>query len=121
MIYTVPIPTSVSRIAGAGCHPGGDCCDSCRSHSHGVTGPPIGAPSVHVHAIPTARNVVLRSNLGQLQCDQDGNCYDNGTLVSAPLTTGVGCAPGDPTCSSSLLLWAGGAALLAFAIFGGKR
>ena len=78
MIRTVPIPTKVNRM---GCTPGGGCCDECGGH--GSAG-----------------------NLGSLHdtaCDQDGNCYDTSTgqLLSAPLTTGPGCAPGVPSCAAS--------------------
>jgi hypothetical protein len=76
MIRTVPIPTRVSRM---GCTPGGGCCDECGGHSQAL------------------------GRLGDTACDQDGNCYDTGTgqLLSAPLTTGPGCAPGIPSCAAS--------------------
>jgi MYXO-CTERM domain-containing protein len=93
MIRTVPIPTTVNRM---GCAPGAGCCEECG----GVSGPPIGAPSIHVHAIPSSRNTALHASLGDVQCDQDGNCYTDGVLTSAPLTTGPGCPPGVPSCSS---------------------
>lgn len=122
MIRSVQIPTGGNVppfVPGSlqGCHPGGDCCDDCRSHRP-ATGPPIGSPSTHVHLMGV-RNTSLRASLGQLQCDQDGNCYDNGTLVSAPLTTGSGCQPGQPFCLSSVLPWAAGAGLLLLLFTGG--
>ncbi len=89
MIRTVPIPTKVSRM---GCAPGGDCCDSCSGHTMGA---------IHTNRIRGARNMALHSTLADVQCDSDGNCYTNGVLTSAPLTTGSGCAVGDPTCTTS--------------------
>lgn len=65
------------------------------------TGPPIGPPPIHTHAIPTARNSALHAHLGDTQCDQDGNCYTDGVLTSAPLTTGAGCPAGVANCSTS--------------------
>lgn len=96
MIRTVPIPKTVSRM---GCASGGDCCDECRAK----TGPPIGPAPDHVHAIPTMRNACLHGHLGDVSCDQDGNCWDTSTgqLTAAPLTTGPGCAPGVLSCSAS--------------------
>jgi hypothetical protein len=96
MIRTVPIPKTVSRM---GCASGSGCCDECGGHA--------------------------KTNLGSLHdtaCDQDGNCYDTstGTLLSAPLTTGPGCAPGVPSCAASGAISAttvyliGGLALFAF-------
>jgi hypothetical protein len=77
MIRTIPIPKTVSRM---GCTPGSGCCDECGAHA--------------------------KANLGSLHdtaCDSDGNCYDTstGALLSAPLTTGPGCAPGVPSCAAS--------------------
>lgn len=62
-----------------GCAPGSGCCDECGGHA-----PALG-------------------RLGDTACDSDGNCYDTstGTLLSAPLTTGPGCAPGVPSCAAS--------------------
>lgn len=73
------------RTTRLGCTPGGGCCDSCGGH----TGPPLGAAVDHVHEIPSSRNVALRSALGSINCDQDGNCYDDstGTYTPAPVTT----------------------------------
>jgi len=116
MIQTVPIPTGVSRM---GCTPGGDCCDQCRSHKPkgGQRRPPIVVVpaamwgKIALGATPDPdhrgfRNIALRSHLGQdLQCDQDGNCYMDGTLISAPLTTGAGCAPGVASCAASTSNW----------------
>lgn len=123
MIYNVPIPTKVSRM---GCTPGGNCCDDCRSHAQDVTGPPIGSAATHVHHIPTMRNAALRGALGDTQCDQDGNCYDSttGQLLSAPLTTGVGCPPGVETCGASIIAnpstWIIGVGLIAlYSVLGG--
>lgn len=95
MIRTIPIPQTVTGRLG--CAPGGDCCDECRSHR---TGPPIGPAATHVHAIPTNRNSALHSYLGETQCDQDGNCWTDGVLTAAPLTTGPGCPVGVPVCST---------------------
>jgi hypothetical protein len=77
MIRTVPIPKTVSRL---GCAPGCGCCDECGGHGTSNMG-----------------------RLGDTACDQDGNCYDTstGALLSAPLTTGPGCAPGVPSCAAS--------------------
>lgn len=127
MIRTVPIPTKVSRM---GCAPAGDCCDECtgrlgayraganvteqghRGLTQVVTLSPQGYVAMETlgHSTPqptgnipaqSARNVVLHRSLGDTQCDPDGNCYTNGVLTAAPLTTGSGCAAGDPTCSTS--------------------
>lgn len=63
MIRTVSIPTTAgSRL---GCAPGSGCCDECGGH----TGPPIGAPAVHTHAIPSDRNSALHAHLGDLPAD----------------------------------------------------
>lgn len=88
-----------------GCAPGSGCCDECGTH----TGPPIGAPSSHVHRIPSDRNATLRASLGTVNCDQDGNCYDDstGTYTPAPVT-GAGTAAG----MSSTTLYIIGAAVL---------
>lgn len=80
MIRTIPIPKTVSRM---GCAPGAGCCDECGGHS----------PAAPVN--PAALM------LGDVQCDSDGNCYTDGVLTAAPLTTGAGCAPGVASCSSS--------------------
>lgn len=63
-----------------GCAPGSGCCSECGDH----TGPPIGAPAAHVHQIPSERNSALRASLGTINCDQDGNCYDDSTGVFTP-------------------------------------
>ena len=55
-------------------------------------------------AIPTMRNRTLRGAMGDVQCDQDGNCYDSGTLISAGnvctdascMMTGPNVNPNDP-------------------------
>lgn len=62
-----------------GCAPGSGCCDECGGHGQAL------------------------GRLGDTACDSDGNCYDTstGTLLSAPLTTGAGCAPGVPSCAAS--------------------
>ncbi len=90
MIRSVPIPTSVSRM---GCAPGGDCCPDCASHKPAALG-----------------------RLGATECDQDGNCYTDGVLTAAPLTTGAGCPPGMPTCNpgglSNTAMYVLGAAVL---------
>ena len=65
MIRTVPIPKTVSRM---GCAPGSGCCDSCGGH----TGPPIGAPADHTHAIPGNRNRALHTALGDVLPDDPG-------------------------------------------------
>lgn len=77
MIRNIPIPKTVSRV---GCTPGGGCCDECGGHGAQALG-----------------------RLGDTACDSDGNCYDTttGTLLSAPLTTGPGCAPGVASCAAS--------------------
>jgi hypothetical protein len=76
MIRSVAIPTSVSRM---GCAPGSGCCDECGGHGGNM------------------------GRLGDTACDSDGNCYDTSTgqLLSAPLTTGAGCAPGVTSCAAS--------------------
>ena len=54
-------------------------------------------------AVPSMRNRALRGALGDLQCDQDGNCYDSGVLVSSatgdsgPLMTGPVVDLNDPS------------------------
>lgn len=104
MIRTVRIPTTVARM---GCTPGGDCCSECAQ-----TGPPIGSPSTHVHNIPGARNTALHSQLRATQCDQDGNCYTDGVLTSAPLTYPLGVS-----APASTTLYIAGAALLVGLMF----
>lgn len=121
MIRTVAVPTTVSRM---GCAPGGDCCDECRGHKS----EPADAAALVIYTAPWSgkKNATLHSRLGQdLQCDQDGNCYSDGTLVSAPLTTGAGCAPGVASCAAStesIALWVGGGligAILLTTLLGG--
>lgn len=77
MIRTVAIPTTGNRL---GCSPGGGCCDECGGTNHAHLG-----------------------SLRDTVCDSDQNCYDTttGQLLSAPLTTGPGCAPGIPSCAAS--------------------
>ena len=77
MIRTLPIPTTGNRM---GCAPGAGCCDECGGAGHAHLG------SIHATV-----------------CDQDQNCWnsDTGELLSAPLTTGPGCAPGVPSCAAS--------------------
>lgn len=42
-------------------------------------------------SVPSMRNRVLRRNLGDVQCDSDGNCYDTGgQLVTSPSQTAAG-------------------------------
>src|ERR1700723_964931 len=101
MIRTVHIPTKVSRM---GCAPGSGCCDEC---SH--TGPPIGAPEVHVHQIPSERNSALRASLGTVNCDQDGNCYDDSTGVYTPAPVS---SSGVTSGLSNTTLYIAGAVLL---------
>lgn len=93
MIKTIPIPTTVSRM---GCAPGADCCADCASHKMPATSPLAGT---HTNRIASARNMALRRHLGTTQCDPDGNCYTDGVLTSAPLTTGAGCPPGVASCN----------------------
>lgn len=109
MIRTVPIPTrgNVRPVTPAkmGCAPGSGCCDECGASPH-------------------------LGGLHDTVCDQDQNCYDTvtGALLSAPLTTGPGCAPGVPSCAASgavspSTLWLIGG-LFVFALFsfkGGRR
>jgi len=57
-----------TSVQRLGCAPGSDCCDSCKSHK-----------------------------LSAVQCDQDGNCYTDGVLTSAPLTGGGSGAALSPT------------------------
>lgn len=47
------------------------------------------------------RNRALHGSLGDTICDPDGNCYTDGVLTAAPLTTGPGCPPGVPSCPAS--------------------
>lgn len=102
MIHTVRIPSGVSRL---GCAPGGDCCSDCRSD---------------------------RPRIGDTQCDDSGNCWTDGVLTAAPLTTGTGCAPGVPNCFFGLgsipapVWYLGGGMVAALALTsllgtGGKR
>lgn len=57
-----------------GCSPGGGCCSECGDHG----------------------------KLQATQCDDSGNCYTDGVLTAAPLTTGTGCAAGVTTCAASV-------------------
>jgi hypothetical protein len=73
--------------------------------------------AIHTNRIRGARNMALHSTLADLQCDTDGNCYSGGVLTTAPLTTGSGCAVGDPSCNTSSSTWLYiGAGLLAIAL-----
>lgn len=94
MIRTVAIPTKVSRM---GCAPGAGCCDDCGSHGS--------LQGTHTNRIATpgegVRNSSMRAHMGDTVCDQDGNCYTDGVLTAAPLTTGPGCPPGVPNCGTS--------------------
>ena len=125
MIRAVQIPKTVSRM---GCAPGGGCCDECGGGNLSGT---------HSYRIETplgegTRNSSLHAHLGDVSCDQDGNCYDTttGALMSAPLTTTAGCAPGVSGCAAASTIGGmnslyviGGLALLAFIAMssGGKR
>lgn len=109
MIRTISIPTTVPRM---GCTAGRNCCDECAQ-----TGPPIGPAATHVHDIPSVRNSALNSQLGATQCDQDGNCYTDGVLTSAPLTYPLGVS--GPT--STTLYALGAALLIGFMVLGSKR
>ncbi len=84
MIRSVPIPTTVSRM---GCAPGDDCCSDCKSKMGR-----LGASNLP--------DISQASSTG-LQCDSDGNCYQDGVLVRAPLTTGAGCDPGIGSCGAT--------------------
>lgn len=114
MIRTIAVPTTVSRM---GCAPGSGCCDACGGHS---------LKGTHSNRVFTTgdggRNSALHSHLGDTVCDADGNCYTDGVLTAAPLTTGAGCPPGVASCSSSAgstlgmsnstLMYVGGAVLI---------
>lgn len=80
-----------------GCAAGSGCCADCGGGDHGTTH----LSGTHTNRIAGARNSALHSWLGATQCDQDGNCYTDGVLSAAPLTTGAGCAPGVASCSAS--------------------
>ena len=110
MIRSVKVPIDVGRM---GCAPGASCCSACASE------PPAST-------MAGTRNSALRGTLGDTACDSDGNCYDTSTgqLLSAPLTTGQGCAPGVASCgvSNTTLYLIGAAVLVGLLEFtGGKR
>lgn len=58
--------------------------------------------TTHRKAPQGMRSFALRGAMGDVACDQDGNCYDTttGELTSAPLTTGPGCDPGMGGCGT---------------------
>jgi hypothetical protein len=109
MIRTIPIPKTINRI---GCTPRGGCCDECGGGHLGaaVQKQSVFRPSFSaviqpdpMQRVNEVRRVLAMHHLGDTACDSDGNCYDTGTgqLLSAPLTTGPGCAPGIPSCAAS--------------------
>jgi len=116
MIRTVQIPRTVSRM---GCAPGSGCCSACSDHK----------PLRGLHEALTWQGPP------QTQCDDSGNCWVDGELVKAPLTTGTGCPPGYPECLTSTVvntvsavpkpvLYLGGgvvAALILNTLLGGRR
>lgn len=87
-----------------GCAPGSGCCSECGDQ----TGPPIGMPAVHVHQIPSERNSALRASLGAVNCDQDGNCYDDSTGTYTPAAVSSSAGSG----VSNTTLYIAGAILL---------
>ena len=60
----------------------GSCCSSCAAKQ---TGPPIGPAHTHTHGCGGCGGGAL----GDVACDQDGNCYDtdSGTLLTSPAMT----------------------------------
>ena len=66
-----------------------------------MTGPPIGAPAVHTHAIPTNRNSALHRRLGDFYDDlavYGGDPNYTGTQQSTyPPTSGTAAGPGPTT------------------------
>lgn len=89
MIRNVPEAVGVidrSILKWRSQHLRGACCSACgATGGHcGETGPPIGAPAQHTHKTFGA--------LGDVQCDQDGNCYDSSTgeLLSSPAEAAAG-------------------------------
>lgn len=122
----------------------GSCCSSCAAHKQ--TGPPIGSPASHTHGCGSCGGGSL-GTLGDVACDQDGNCYDTDTgelltspamsasqnpayLMTGPNPTPAQIAAGMPGTTSTASAWlsqnattlsalAACAAILAFAV--GRR
>ena len=98
MIHSVEIPTTTGRIPTSP-YPDADyCCDDCRSGQACGSSAPPAAADCHRNGV---RNSALRGVLGLTQCDPDGNCWTDGVLTAAPLTTGLGCPVGVPVCNAT--------------------
>ncbi len=155
MIHTIPIPRSVSRV---GCTPGGSCCSSCAGGNMGAITfgrgpntvlplaprtpqryvPPIIAtigPGGGIILTPYARGIVTTQARGlrDVQCDQDGNCYDTTTGAYTPGAASVAASlsVSPSSAASTIGSWISGnstllvglaaaVSVLAFATGGGK-
>jgi len=57
----------------------GSCCSSCAAHA-AETGPPLGPPHTHTHGCGGCGG----GSLGDVTCDDSGNCYDSSTGMYMP-------------------------------------
>lgn len=63
--------------------------------------------------IPSARNTTLKATLGAVNCDQDGNCYDDSSGVYTPApVAGSAASIGLGGMSNTTLFLVGAAVLI---------